>query len=85
MFEFLRRAGLLQRVGLVEGLDFHALLEYPHDGRHGRGVAVEEARAENLGRDADVREGGGVTVTELPGFLFLGKMRFDGFQPQRTI
>ena len=51
---FLGRARLLQWLRFVEGFKLHALVEHPHHGRHGRGVAVEKARPEYLGRKADI-------------------------------
>src|SRR5712671_4076584 len=62
------RAGLVHRVGALEGVELHAFLVDAHGARHARGVALEVVGgADHLAREADVGERRLVAVAIAPG------------------
>src|SRR5439155_15728464 len=76
----LRRIRLLERLRSIEGVDFHALVEYAHDGRHRRGFSVEIPRRKNLAREADIGKGRRVAVAEPARLAFFRQMRLERLQ-----
>src|SRR5580765_5505146 len=69
--------GLLEGLRFVEGVDFHAFAENPHHRGGASRIDVEEFRAEYLGNEANVRQGGRVPVGKAPGLLLFREVRFQ--------
>src|SRR5438477_1075569 len=80
MSEALRCVGLLERLRPVESVDFHALVEDAHDGRHRRGLDVEISRGKNLAREADIRKRRRVAMAEPAGLAFVREVRLQRFE-----
>src|SRR5438045_1779119 len=75
-----RGVGLLQWLGTIESVDFHAFAENAHGRRQAGGVDIEELRPEDLGNQADVRDRRRIAVAEPARFAFLAQMRLERLQ-----
>src|SRR3977135_4408778 len=72
--------GLLERLGTVESVDFHAFAENAHRRRQTGSLDIEELRTEDLGHQADVGDRRRIAVAESARFAFLAQVPFEGLE-----